>query len=68
MKILTAQQIREADAYTIQHEPVSSIDLMEMNFRQRPGSPAVVARETMAVTDWPWLDCLATDNTTRMFL
>lgn len=29
MKILTAQQIREADAYTIRHEPVSDIDLME---------------------------------------
>lgn len=29
MKILTSQQIREADAYTIKHEPISSIDLME---------------------------------------
>jgi len=29
MKILTASQIREADAYTIKHEPISSIDLME---------------------------------------
>ncbi len=29
MKILTAQQIRKADQYTIEHEPVSSIDLME---------------------------------------
>ncbi|HFC00298.1 MAG TPA: NAD(P)H-hydrate dehydratase [Phaeodactylibacter sp.] len=29
MKILTAQQIRECDAYTIQHEPILSIDLME---------------------------------------
>jgi hydroxyethylthiazole kinase-like uncharacterized protein yjeF len=29
MKILTAQQMREADAYTIEHEPVASIDLME---------------------------------------
>lgn len=29
MKILSAAQIREADAYTILHEPVSSIDLME---------------------------------------
>lgn len=29
MKIFTAQQIREGDAYTIAHEPVSSIDLME---------------------------------------
>lgn len=29
LPILTASQIREADAYTIAHEPVSSIDLME---------------------------------------
>lgn len=29
MKIFTAEKIREADAYTIRHEPISSIDLME---------------------------------------
>jgi len=29
MKIITAKQIREADAYTIAHEPIASIDLME---------------------------------------
>ncbi len=29
MKILTAGQIREADRYTMQHEPIESIDLME---------------------------------------
>jgi ADP-dependent NAD(P)H-hydrate dehydratase / NAD(P)H-hydrate epimerase len=29
MKILTAQQMREADAYTIKNEPIASIDLME---------------------------------------
>jgi len=29
MKILNAQQIREWDQYTIQHEPIRSIDLME---------------------------------------
>ena len=29
MKILSAEQIRAADEYTITHEPVSSIDLME---------------------------------------
>ncbi len=29
MKILSNQQIREADAYTIEHEPITSIDLME---------------------------------------
>ena len=29
MKILNTQQIRDADQYTIQHEPITSIDLME---------------------------------------
>lgn len=29
MKILSAKQIREADLFTIKHEPVASIDLME---------------------------------------
>lgn len=29
MKILSAPQIRQADAYTIAHEPVASLDLME---------------------------------------
>lgn len=29
MKILSSSQIRSADQYTIQHEPISSIDLME---------------------------------------
>jgi ADP-dependent NAD(P)H-hydrate dehydratase / NAD(P)H-hydrate epimerase len=29
MKVLSVSQIREADAYTIDHEPISSIDLME---------------------------------------
>jgi NAD(P)H-hydrate epimerase len=29
MKILSAEQIRAADRYTIEHEPISSIDLME---------------------------------------
>ena len=29
MKILTASQFKQIDAYTIEHEPISSIDLME---------------------------------------
>ncbi len=29
MKILTAAQIRELDKYTIEHEPIKSVDLME---------------------------------------
>ncbi len=38
MKILSTRQIRELDAYTIEHEPVASIDLME--------------RASLAFTDW----------------
>jgi len=38
MKILNANQIRELDAYTIQQEPVSSVDLME--------------RASLAFADW----------------
>ncbi len=30
MKLLSAQQFRDWDAYTIKHEPISSIDLMEL--------------------------------------
>ena len=29
MKVLSSNEIRKADAYTIEHEPISSIDLME---------------------------------------
>src|SRR6201986_5635443 len=29
LPLLTSPQIREADAYTIAHEPITSIDLME---------------------------------------
>ncbi|SNT01618.1 NAD(P)H-hydrate epimerase [Ekhidna lutea] len=29
MKVLTSEQIRAADQYTIKHEPISSLDLME---------------------------------------
>jgi NAD(P)H-hydrate epimerase len=38
MKLFTTQQIRELDAYTIEHEPISSVDLME--------------RASGAMTDW----------------
>ena len=33
MKILTGAQIRELDKYTIEHEPIASIDLMERSAR-----------------------------------
>ena len=29
MKILSVEQIRKADAFTMQYEPITSIDLME---------------------------------------
>ena len=29
MKIFTTAQIRELDKYTIEHEPIASLDLME---------------------------------------
>jgi NAD(P)H-hydrate epimerase len=38
MKILSANQIREVDKYTIEHEPISSADLME--------------RASLACSDW----------------
>jgi hydroxyethylthiazole kinase-like uncharacterized protein yjeF len=34
MKIFTSEQIRQIDKYTIEHEPVASIDLMERAARQ----------------------------------
>ena len=34
MKILSIEQIREADAYTIKHEPIADIDLMERAARE----------------------------------
>lgn len=34
MKILNVQQLKEADAYTIAHEPVAAIDLMERAAQQ----------------------------------
>lgn len=34
MKILTAQQLRDTDQFTIQHEPIASIDLMERAARK----------------------------------
>jgi hydroxyethylthiazole kinase-like uncharacterized protein yjeF len=37
MNLLSPQQIHEWDAYTIEHEPVSSIDLMERAARQCTG-------------------------------
>ena len=38
MKLFSVAQIREADQFTIEHEPISSIDLME--------------RASVAVVEW----------------
>ena len=38
MKLFTTKQIKELDAYTIAHEPISSVDLME--------------RAAGCITDW----------------
>lgn len=43
MKIFTADQIRQWDQYTIQHEPIASVDLME--------------RAAAACTDWILQHC-----------
>ena len=37
MKLLSPQQIHEWDAYTIEHEPIASIDLMERAAKQCTG-------------------------------
>ena len=49
MKIFTSRQIKEWDRYTIEHEPVKSIDLMALlslgfrNIRLGPTLPAFVS-------------------------
>lgn len=60
MKILTAEQIRQADQYTIQNEPISSIDLME--------------RAASQCVDWLLYDedsplgyCFSFDKTLKIF-
>lgn len=48
MKILTSKQIHALDAYTIEHEPISSIDLME----RAAGALAAAIMERYD-TQWP---------------
>ena len=52
MKILSAAQIREADAHTISNEPIASIDLME--------------RASLAFTHW-FTDRFDNTNTIKVF-
>jgi ADP-dependent NAD(P)H-hydrate dehydratase / NAD(P)H-hydrate epimerase len=53
-KILTAAQIRAADAYTIEHEPIASIDLME--------------RAAGRITDWLLFQYLSEDREKRILV
>ena len=41
MKIFTSTQIRELDKYTIEHEPIRSIDLMERAAKAREKAGAL---------------------------
>ena len=52
MKILTTKQIREADAYTIRHEPIGSADLME--------------RAAKALTRW-FIENIGKDSRIKIF-
>ena len=49
MKILSTQQIRAADAYTIEHEPIASIDLMERAGSECAGIIAKMLKPGMRV-------------------
>lgn len=50
MKVLPIEQVREADAYTIKHEPIDSIDLMEraakscFKWMQKKLSPGAIVK------------------------
>lgn len=53
MKILKSSQIREVDSYTIQNEPIKSIDLME--------------RAAMTITNWI-VKNISFENTIKIFV
>jgi NAD(P)H-hydrate epimerase len=68
MKIFNAQEIREWDQYTIRHEPVSSIDLMERAAGQcmhwleennlvNHSFKIFCGKEIMAAMGWLWQEC-----------
>lgn len=73
MKIFTGAQIRELDKYTIEHEPVKSIDLMERAAKSithaitetwSNGMPVIVLpdRATTEATPLPCRGCLLSRN------
>ena len=51
MKIFSAQQIRDWDQFTINHEPIASIDLME---RAATACTEWLLRQ---YPDWEWAEC-----------
>lgn len=53
MKILKSSQIRDVDSYTIQHEPIKSIDLME--------------RAALTITNWIAQN-ISSQNTIKIFV
>lgn len=70
MKIFTSAQIHELDKYTIEHEPISSLNLMERAAKALTRAieeewanrtPVVVSpvRETMAAMRLLWQECSA---------
>ena len=68
MKIFTSSQIHELDKYTIENEPIESIDLMERAAKALTQAIAGVWNNTTPVivfagpgnngaTPWPWRVC-----------
>ena len=63
MKIFTGTQIKELDKFTIENEPVASIDLMERAAKaivrvlreEWDNRTPFVAQETTAAMRWLWL-------------
>ena len=55
MKILSAAQVRELDTYTITHEPIASIDLMEILFAQEGKPDGIWFYEDMGFKQRPFM-------------
>ncbi len=69
MKIFSGNRIKILDAYTIEHEPISSIDLMEraahaLTSAMLPDGPPKLRslfspdRAITGATPWQWRVCL----------
>ena len=66
LKIFTTDKVKTLDQYTIQHEPISSIDLVERaatqfmhEFCRRYSKQTRISpdKATTALTRWPSPDC-----------